>query len=495
MEEFSFEHGEARLGRTADNDVVIRDPSSSRSHARVYEEEGHFFVEDLKSANGTRLNSKVLKVPAELQPGDLISIGEVVLEFSASVRDDGPAQSSSTLAEGEEGGADDPEEDVDATKLRPLRKSQASAIGRAPRAGKPPAPRPKDGSPNGGRPTVSALSARTSGAKEGAGSGALSAADRARQRRELQKSSFGRAVLLWGSLSKPARVVLSVLGGLVALGLLALLVKAMLPKQIQRKSEQTTLVPNGESISESFGLGEGVTFLRPDMKAFSFSYASPAAIVGVLHYQSSDCDKDEVSIELNGTQIGMVPPDTVDTSIRELEVVLPSTLLRNNDVNQVVFDNVVNPPGSETWRVWNIWVEVIPIPKLNADEAAQRAKQDIDRAAKMYELRDVGAPNLFRAWKQYREAWLMLEATPEHRPELLETARSRMREIRPELDRKCSTMLVEYQKEMNRKRPNINIARQVLQNIPAYFEKEHPCFGISRALLRSLSEDADTESP
>ena len=56
------------MGRTADNDVVIKDPSSSRSHARVYEEDGRFFVEDLKSVNGTTLNERALKAPATLKP-------------------------------------------------------------------------------------------------------------------------------------------------------------------------------------------------------------------------------------------------------------------------------------------------------------------------------------------------------------------------------------------------------------------------------------------
>ena len=106
----------------------------------------------------------------------------------------------------------------------------------------------------------------------------------------------------------------------------------------------------------------------------------------------------------------------------------------------------------------------------------------------MYDLRTVGAMNLFRSWKQYRDAWLLLEATPNRPPELLEIARARMREIRPELDRKCSGMLVDYQKEMNQKYPNISNARQILQNIPSHFEKEHPCYGMSRGMLRSLED-------
>ena len=85
------------MGRTADNDVVIKDPSSSRSHARIYEEDGRYFVEDLKSANGTTLNERPLKAPVQLEDGDLIAVGDLVIEFTASAA----AGPSSTL-DGEE---------------------------------------------------------------------------------------------------------------------------------------------------------------------------------------------------------------------------------------------------------------------------------------------------------------------------------------------------------------------------------------------------------
>jgi hypothetical protein len=33
----------------------------------------------------------------------------------------------------------------------------------------------------------------------------------------------------------------------------------------------------------------------------------------------------------------------------------------------------------------------------------------------------------------------------------------------------------------------------VLQNIPAHFEKEHPCYGMSRFLLRGLDDLSGSE--
>src|SRR5581483_141928 len=80
--EFPIDAAEARLGRTADNDIVVKDTGASRSHARVFEKGGKFFCEDTKSANGTKVNASVLNgATKELSSGDTITIGEVVFTF------------------------------------------------------------------------------------------------------------------------------------------------------------------------------------------------------------------------------------------------------------------------------------------------------------------------------------------------------------------------------------------------------------------------------
>ena len=496
-QEFSIDSGEARLGRTADNDIVIKDPSSSRSHARVYEEDGRFFVEDMNSANGTKLNSRTLKAPVELKSGDKILIGDVTLEFSAAAGNDTVMGAPSSTVDEDEPA---PETDPNATLLKPPSKA-------APRRPQPEAPPlggpPDDEADSTGNfvvPPPKALQKRgvvapARPARPGTATEPmeLTAAEKARNRRELKKSSSGKLVVFWSDLPLAGKIVVGVIGGGALIASLVFLVIAVIPRRVERKIEAMTLTPNGDPNPDSYGSGDGVDFERPDMKSFTFTFASPTAIVGVLHYQARDCGKDEVSIELNGQQLSHVPPDTVEVNQRQLEIVLPSTQLKLNDPNEIVFDNVNNPPGDDTWSVWNIWVEVIPIPMMSAEEAGRRAKEDLERAARMYDLRAVGAMNLFRSWKQYRDAWLLLEATPDRPPELLEIARSRMREIRPELDRKCSGLLVDYQKEINQKYPDMKKAREVLLNIPTHFEKEHPCWGMSRGLLRSLEDLAGAE--
>lgn len=57
---------------------VSEDDAVSRRHARLYPENGAYFVEDLDSTNGTVLNGQWLRpsTPTELQVGDTIEVGE-----------------------------------------------------------------------------------------------------------------------------------------------------------------------------------------------------------------------------------------------------------------------------------------------------------------------------------------------------------------------------------------------------------------------------------
>ena len=71
------------LGRDAEADVVLQDPSGkiSRRHARIRLSDGKPVIEDLESTNGTYLNGKRIDAPQPLKEGDRIAIGESTLEF------------------------------------------------------------------------------------------------------------------------------------------------------------------------------------------------------------------------------------------------------------------------------------------------------------------------------------------------------------------------------------------------------------------------------
>jgi VWFA-related protein len=69
------------IGRDADNTVVLHDLHVSRHHARILGDEGAYWIEDLKSQNGTLLNGQVAIDRRKLEPGDQFVIGAATLTY------------------------------------------------------------------------------------------------------------------------------------------------------------------------------------------------------------------------------------------------------------------------------------------------------------------------------------------------------------------------------------------------------------------------------
>ena len=63
------------LGRAPENNIVLDDEATSAQHACLYQKDGVWWLEDLGSRNGTRLNELPLSKPTSLAHGDLIEIG------------------------------------------------------------------------------------------------------------------------------------------------------------------------------------------------------------------------------------------------------------------------------------------------------------------------------------------------------------------------------------------------------------------------------------
>jgi serine phosphatase RsbU (regulator of sigma subunit)/pSer/pThr/pTyr-binding forkhead associated (FHA) protein len=72
------------LGRHPNCHVVFDNAAISRHHAQVLEGHGSYYVEDLRSRNGTYLNGKLLDAREQLSEGDQIRMSEVVLTFHQS---------------------------------------------------------------------------------------------------------------------------------------------------------------------------------------------------------------------------------------------------------------------------------------------------------------------------------------------------------------------------------------------------------------------------
>ena len=69
------------LGRASTNTIVLKEPFASGEHALITRHDGQWWVEDLGSRNGTRLNDVVLTETAVITTGDIIAIGETRLKI------------------------------------------------------------------------------------------------------------------------------------------------------------------------------------------------------------------------------------------------------------------------------------------------------------------------------------------------------------------------------------------------------------------------------
>ena len=71
-----------RLGRSPDNDVILRDPATSGHHARLERrDEQQFWLVDLGSTNGTFVNGESVQ-EKQLNDGDRLTVGQNSLHFS-----------------------------------------------------------------------------------------------------------------------------------------------------------------------------------------------------------------------------------------------------------------------------------------------------------------------------------------------------------------------------------------------------------------------------
>ena len=82
------------IGRDLGNGLVIHDPMSSRRHCQLKCVGQKYFLEDLKSSNGTLLNGR-RATEIELEEGDLIEVGYI----EGAVTDDTGANGAAMVTE------------------------------------------------------------------------------------------------------------------------------------------------------------------------------------------------------------------------------------------------------------------------------------------------------------------------------------------------------------------------------------------------------------
>ena len=83
---YLFHQDMTTIGRTNGNDLIISGRTVSRRHARLWFDNGRWYLEDLQSANGTLVNNVRIYQPAQLNDGDLISFGDELVVFNITYR-------------------------------------------------------------------------------------------------------------------------------------------------------------------------------------------------------------------------------------------------------------------------------------------------------------------------------------------------------------------------------------------------------------------------
>jgi FHA domain-containing protein len=73
--------GQLQIGRAEACQVQLADTYASQFHARVFQRDGAWLVEDLGSTNGTYVNQRRITAPVEVRAGDRIRVGKTTLEL------------------------------------------------------------------------------------------------------------------------------------------------------------------------------------------------------------------------------------------------------------------------------------------------------------------------------------------------------------------------------------------------------------------------------
>ncbi len=234
-----------------------------------------------------------------------------------------------------------------------------------------------------------------------------------------------------------------------------------------KASETEPKVLSADPIAASFGFGEGVRFVHSQGKEFEFRLDAPLACVVWVHFQSKGVLPGQIAVTANGAKAGFVPADGLRSAELAHELLIGADLLRLGELNRIAFINQGVAHGKKEWRIWNVWAEAEPLPQMSSEQLRAEAEIAFRRAKLRFEQREIGAPNRFLAWKDFRNARLLLEAHPKPRPELYDLSSKGMSDAQRELDSVCAKLLLEMQRAISQRKRGA--AHAILEQLSEYF--------------------------
>lgn len=74
-----FTQGDILIGRDPECEIILEDATTSARHARLAYHHNQWWLEDLQSTNGTKLNNETIQTAAIVVNGDTIQCGQTVI--------------------------------------------------------------------------------------------------------------------------------------------------------------------------------------------------------------------------------------------------------------------------------------------------------------------------------------------------------------------------------------------------------------------------------
>lgn len=74
-----FTRGDIVIGRDPECEIILDDATSSAHHARLAYHHNQWWLEDLQSTNGTKLNNETVQTATIVVNGDTIQCGQTVI--------------------------------------------------------------------------------------------------------------------------------------------------------------------------------------------------------------------------------------------------------------------------------------------------------------------------------------------------------------------------------------------------------------------------------